>query len=71
VLTALDDQLQADRDRYLNFYNRERCHQGYRTKGRTPIKPSWLAALRAPLRGPSPELSSTGRNRADCLRFFR
>jgi len=32
------DQLQADLDRYLNFYNRERCHQGYRTKGRTPYQ---------------------------------
>lgn len=30
------DQLQADLDRYLDFYNRERAHQGYRTKGRTP-----------------------------------
>ncbi len=35
------------------------------------IKHFWMAALRAPLRRPSPELSSTGRNRADCLRFFR
>jgi len=24
-------QLQQDLDRYLNFYNRERAHQGYRT----------------------------------------
>jgi len=30
------DQLQADLDRYLNFYNREHCHQSYLTKGRTP-----------------------------------
>jgi len=30
------DQLQVDLDRYLAFYNRERAHQGYRTKGRTP-----------------------------------
>jgi len=29
------DQLQADLDRNLNFYSRERCDQGYRTKGRT------------------------------------
>jgi len=32
------DQLQGDLDRYLDFYNRERAHQGYRTKGRTPYK---------------------------------
>jgi len=30
------DQLMADLDRYLEFYNRESAHQGYRTKGRTP-----------------------------------
>ena len=29
-------QLQTDLDQYLEFYNRERPHQGYRTKGRTP-----------------------------------
>ncbi len=28
-------QLQAGLDRYLEFYNRERPHQSYRTKGRT------------------------------------
>jgi hypothetical protein len=32
------DQLQADLDRYLEFYNRERAHQGYRTQGRTPCQ---------------------------------
>jgi hypothetical protein len=32
------DQLQRDLDRYLDFYNRERAHQGYRTKGRTPYQ---------------------------------
>lgn len=31
-------QLQADLDRYLQFYNHERAHQGYRTKGRTPYR---------------------------------
>lgn len=30
------DQVQLDLDAYLNFYNRERAHQGYRTLGRTP-----------------------------------
>lgn len=33
------DQLQADLDEYMTFYNRERAHQGYRTKGRTPYQP--------------------------------
>ncbi len=32
------DQLQADLDRYVEFYNRERAHQGYRTQGRTPYQ---------------------------------
>jgi hypothetical protein len=31
-------QLQDDLDRYIEFYNRERAHQGYRTKGRTPYQ---------------------------------
>src|SRR3989454_12142545 len=30
------DQLARDLDRYLAFYNRDRAHHGYRTKGRTP-----------------------------------
>ncbi len=33
--TALD-QLERDLQSYLRFYNRERPHQGYRLKGRTP-----------------------------------
>lgn len=32
------DRLQADLDRYLEFHNRERAHQGYRTKDRTPLE---------------------------------
>jgi transposase InsO family protein len=32
------DQLQVDLDEYMNFYNRERSHQGYRTQGRTPYQ---------------------------------
>jgi transposase InsO family protein len=32
------DPLQRDLDVYLEFYNRERCHHGYRTKGRTPYQ---------------------------------
>jgi len=31
-------QLQTDLDRYLEFYNRERAHRGYRTQGRTPLQ---------------------------------
>lgn len=31
-------QLQTDLDRYLEFYNRERAHRGYRTQGRTPFQ---------------------------------
>lgn len=42
------DQLQRDLDRYLEFYNRERAHQGYRTKGRTPYQAclDGIAAMR-------------------------
>ncbi len=29
------EQLQTDLNRYLEFYDRERAHQGYRTQGRT------------------------------------
>jgi Integrase core domain len=32
------EQLQADLDGYVAFYNRERAHQGYRTQGRTPYQ---------------------------------
>jgi hypothetical protein len=32
------DQLQHDLERYLEFYNRERAHQGHRTQGRTPCQ---------------------------------
>jgi len=32
------DQLQRDLDRYVEFYNRERTHQGYRTQGRMPYQ---------------------------------
>lgn len=31
-------QLQQDLDQYLEFYNRERAHRGYRTQGRTPFQ---------------------------------
>ena len=32
------DQLQRALDCYLDFYNRERAHQGYCTQGRTPYQ---------------------------------
>jgi hypothetical protein len=32
------DQLQRDLDHYVQFYNRERAHQGHRTQGRTPYE---------------------------------
>jgi hypothetical protein len=32
------DELQADLDRFLEFYNSERSHSGYRCQGRTPVK---------------------------------
>ena len=37
-LYASLEELQTDLDTYLEFYNRSRCHQGYRTKGRTPYQ---------------------------------
>ncbi len=35
-----DVQLQRDLDRYVESYNRQRDHQGYRTQGRTPYSAS-------------------------------
>jgi hypothetical protein len=32
------DQIQADLDEFLAFYNLERTHQGYRLRGRTPAQ---------------------------------
>jgi len=32
------DQIQADLDRFMEYYNLERTHQGYRLKGRTPAQ---------------------------------
>ncbi len=31
-------RMQRDLDRYLQFYNFERSHQGYRLQGRTPAE---------------------------------
>jgi transposase InsO family protein len=36
-------QLQHSLDQYLRFYNRERPHQGYRLRGRTPAELFWGA----------------------------
>jgi len=51
------DELQRDLDAYLEFYNRERAHQGYRTKGRTPYQTfvDGIAALRET--GVTPEVA--------------
>jgi Integrase core domain len=38
TLYASVDQLQNDLDRYLDFYNRQSAHRGYRTQGRTPLQ---------------------------------
>ncbi len=40
------DQLQRDLDRCVEFYNRERAHQGYRTLSRTPYQ-VFLAGIEA------------------------
>jgi transposase InsO family protein len=32
------DEIQADLDRFLAYYNLQRSHQGYRLKGRTPVQ---------------------------------
>jgi transposase InsO family protein len=32
------DQIQADLDKFMEYYNLERTHQGYRLQGRTPAQ---------------------------------
>lgn len=32
------DEIQADLDRFLRYYNLERSHQDYRLRGRTPAQ---------------------------------
>ena len=32
------DEIQRDLDRFLEYYNLERSHQGYRLQGRTPAQ---------------------------------
>jgi transposase InsO family protein len=32
------DEIQADLDRFLDYYNLERSHQGYRLRGKTPAQ---------------------------------
>lgn len=45
------DEIQADLDRFLRFYNFERTHQGYRVNGRTPARAlvEGLAKARLPM----------------------
>ena len=37
IFTAIEE-LQADLDRWMDFYNRERTHQGKRCQGKTPLQ---------------------------------
>ena len=32
------EQIQADLDKFMTYYNLERSHQGYRMQGRTPAQ---------------------------------
>ncbi|MCY3763379.1 MAG: hypothetical protein OXH50_19205 [Gemmatimonadetes bacterium] len=41
-------QLDASLQRFLDFYNNERPHQGYRTRGLTPSTLFWGAAEKPP-----------------------
>lgn len=45
------DEIQADLDRFLDYYNLERSHQGYRLRGKTPAQAlrEALAVERLPL----------------------
>lgn len=58
------DQIQADLDRFLEYYNLRRSHQGYRLLGRTPIAAlcdalqlpvEQVSPLATPLQTPAPE----------------
>jgi len=58
------DPLQQDLDRYLEFYNRERAHQGYRTQGRTPYQAFWegvhpFSSSAAPEQTPMPQAQNS------------
>lgn len=46
------DELQADLDQFIKFYNEERAHSGYRCQGRTP-----MATLKSKLDTPMSEVS--------------
>ncbi len=62
------EQLQADLDHYLNFYNRERAHQDYRTQGRTPYQ-TLRDGLKVRRRGESEghaDLGSAGTGAVQC-----
>jgi transposase InsO family protein len=47
------DQLQADLERFLDYYNLRRSHQGYRLNGRTPVA-ALCEALQIPLESVPP-----------------
>ncbi len=63
------EQLQTDLDKYLDFYNRQRTHQGYRTKRRT-LYQAFLDGVKACFRNESPELESTDRIELRCPEIF-
>lgn len=64
------DQLQGDLDRYLDFHNRERAHQGCRTKGRPPARPSRMVRL-CSLSGRQHEVRPGHRNASRCQAISR
>jgi transposase InsO family protein len=57
TLCASVDQLQDDLNRYLDFYNRERAHRGYRTQVRTPYQ-AFPDGKAAAAEGPGEEVNS-------------
>ena len=64
------EQLQKHLDACLDFYNRERAHQGYRTRGRLPSRLSRTGNL-TPLSSESPELESTRRDTSESPEISR
>ena len=56
------EEIQADLDRFMAYYNFERTHQGYRVGGRTPARAllDGLGLTQLPqLAAPAPEVAAT------------